>query len=395
MKKVMLLCASHNDLGLINALRKLGYYIYATGNIPGLIGEKYVDEYIQADYSDKKLILKLAKDLQVDNICACCNDYGVYTAAYVAENLGLSGYDSYATTLTLHNKDKFKQFAAENDIISPAAHSFSQKNEAMAWAKKAKLPLIVKPVDCSAGNGICKVNKAEMIESSVNLAFEKSRAGRVVIEDFIDGTQHGFCTYLLNQKVVAVCSNDEYSFANPYRVEIDTFPATGIERCQNILIEQVEKIAGILHLKDGIFHLQYIEDENGPHIIEVMRRVLGNMYSVPANLLMGFDWDYWEVRARMGLSCDHFPRQVNAEGFFAYKAMLAKENGVITSINIPKQYNKYLIGDCIIRKPGDNITNFASEPIGFLFMRFSSQAEMHKVLIDEYCNNIVQIEKNE
>ena len=94
MKKVMLLCASHNDLGLINALRKLGYYIYATGNIPGLIGEKYVDEYIQADYSDKKLILELAKDLQVDNICACCNDYGVYTAAYVAENLGLSGYDA-------------------------------------------------------------------------------------------------------------------------------------------------------------------------------------------------------------------------------------------------------------------------------------------------------------
>lgn len=395
MKKVMLLCASHNDLGLINALRKLGYYIYATGNIPGLIGEKYVDEYIQADYSDKKLILELAKDLQVDNICACCNDYGVYTAAYVAENLGLSGYDSYATTLTLHNKDKFKQFAAENDIISPAAHSFSQKNEAMAWAKKAKLPLIVKPVDCSAGNGICKVDKAEMIESAINCAFEKSRTGRIVIEDFIDGEQHGFCTFLIDKKVVAVCSNNEYSFINPYRVEIDTFPATGIEKSQRVLIEQVEKIASILNLKNGIFHLQYIEDEEGPHIIEVMRRVLGNMYSVSANSLMGFDWDYWEVRAKMGLSCENFPRKNYAEGFFAYKAVLAKENGKILSIDIPKQYRKYLIGKCILHKPGYIITHFDSEPVGLLFMQFSSQAEMHKVLIDEYCNNIVQIEKNE
>lgn len=61
-KRVLLLCASHNDLGLIKALRKLGYYIIVTGNIPGLPGEKYADEYIQADYSDSELILKIAKE---------------------------------------------------------------------------------------------------------------------------------------------------------------------------------------------------------------------------------------------------------------------------------------------------------------------------------------------
>ena len=61
-KKALLLCTSHNDLGLIRALRKLGYYIIATGNVPGLIGEKYVDEYIQADYSDKERILEIAKE---------------------------------------------------------------------------------------------------------------------------------------------------------------------------------------------------------------------------------------------------------------------------------------------------------------------------------------------
>lgn len=392
MKKVLLLCASHNDLGLINALRKLGYYIYSTGNVPGLIGEKYVDEYIQADYSDKELILRLAQKLNIDNICACCNDYGVYTAAYVAEKLGLPGYDSYATTLILHNKDKFKQFALENDIISPGAKAFFQKEEAIAWAKIREMPYIVKPVDCSAGNGICKVENVEIIENTINSAFAKSRSGRIVIEDFVNGTQHGFCTYLLNQKVVAVCSNNEYSLANPYRVEIDTFPATGIEKCQDILIKQVEKIANILNLKDGIFHLQYIEDNDGPHIIEVMRRVLGNMYSVPANALMGFDWDYWEVRARMGLSCEYFPQKTCAEGFFAYKAILAPENGEILSVKIPEKYDRYLIGKCILHEPGYRITHFASEPVGFLFMRFSSQAEMHRVLIDEYENDEVKVD---
>lgn len=37
MKKVLLLCASHNDLGLILLLKKLGYYVVAIEKIRGLI----------------------------------------------------------------------------------------------------------------------------------------------------------------------------------------------------------------------------------------------------------------------------------------------------------------------------------------------------------------------
>lgn len=132
--KVLLLCTSHNDLGLIRALRKLDYYIIATGNISGLPGEKYVDEYIQADYSDMERILEIAKEKEINAICQCCNDFGVYTAAYVAEQLGLPGYDSYETTLLLHNKDKFKQFAREHQILTPRSFSFRRTGRCIKMA---------------------------------------------------------------------------------------------------------------------------------------------------------------------------------------------------------------------------------------------------------------------
>ena len=35
-QKVLLLCAGHNDLGLIWSLRRLGYYIIVSGNIAGV-----------------------------------------------------------------------------------------------------------------------------------------------------------------------------------------------------------------------------------------------------------------------------------------------------------------------------------------------------------------------
>ena len=159
MKKVLLLCHTHNDLGLIRSLRKLGYYIISTGNKNGLIGEKYVDEYIPADYSDKELILKIALEKKIDAICQCCNDYAVYTASYVAEKLGLPGYDSYEKTLMLHNKDRFKEIAIKYGLITPVSKGFANKNDALKFVNENNIfPMIVKPVDASAGNGINKIN---------------------------------------------------------------------------------------------------------------------------------------------------------------------------------------------------------------------------------------------
>lgn len=388
----LLLCASHNDLGLVKALRKLGYYIIVTGKIPGLIGEKYADEYICADYSDKDLILSIAKEKRIDAICQCCNDFGVYTAAYVAEKIGLPGYDSYETTLRLHNKDRFKQLAEELDITSPKSYGFGDKAAAMKHVQSTVYPIIIKPTDASAGNGICKAENYEQAVQAIDYAFAKSRVGRIVIERFVTGKQYGFCTFLHNRRVVACCSNNEFSILNPYRVEIDTYPADNFAQVEEVLIEQIERIATELDLVDGIFHLQYIMDGHTPQIIEVMRRVLGNMYSVPGNLLTGIDWDYWETRAKCGLSCENIPLNVRQEGYYAYKTILAEQNGRIQDIEIPQKYDRFMVGHLLLKKKGDLITNYASEPIGFLFMMFSSMEEMQRVLITEYENGMVVIE---
>lgn len=390
--RALLLCASHNDLGLIRALRKLGYYIICTGSLQGQIGEKYVDEYIQADYSDKESILKIAEEKAIDAICQCCNDFGVYTAAYVAEKLNLPGYDSYETTLLLHNKDRFKKFATKNKICTPEAEMFADEEAAMAWCRKQECyPVIIKPVDASAGNGVSKADTAEEACGFIKKAFHASRGRKIIIEPFITGSQHGFCTFLIDRKVVACSSNNEYSVLNPYRVEIDTFPADNFVEVKELLIAEIEKIAMLLSLKDGIFHLQYIMHENKPFIVEVMRRVLGNMYSVPANLLNGIDWDYWEVRAKCGLDCSEFPQRIRQEGYYAYKTILAEKSGVIVSVEIPQKYEKYLIGKVLLKQRGEKIENYQSTPIGFLFFMFSSQEEMKRVLITEYTNSLVTV----
>lgn len=384
MKKVLILNTSHNDLRLILALKEMGFYVVSIGNRPGLVGEKYVNQYIQMDYSCKEEVLALSRKLNIDAICACCNDIGVITAAYVAEEMGLPGHDSYENTLIMHHKDRFKKFAREYGITTPQSEYFFEEEDAVKWLDKAEYPIIVKPTDLSAGRGVAKADCYEEAKSAIRNAFEHSRIKHIVIEPYIDGSQHACCTFILNKKVVAYCTNNEYSFVNPYRVEIDTYPADNFDCVRDHLINEAEKMVNILGLKDGILSMQYRIKDGKPYIIEAMRRILGNLYMIPAEKLTEINWDYWEARTHCGLDCSHFPVDIQQHGFWAYRTIMGTQNGVVKSLVVPDDLRKYIFDECILWRSGDYIKDYMSEPLAFLFFKFDSKEEMNHVMLDQY-----------
>lgn len=389
--RILILQAGFNELGVISQLKKEGHYVIAIGNQPGLIGQQYVDEYYCQDYSQKDEVLQFMKEKKIDCICACCNDTAVLTSVYVAEKMGLQGYDSYESAEIIAHKNLFKRFARDNGIYTLPAEEFDRVEDAEEYIRTGiKYPIIVKPVDLSGGKGVARCDDEYEALEAVNNAFKMSRQKNIVIEPFILGTQHGFCTFLKDKKVIACCSNDEYSVVNPYRVEIDIFPASNIDKYQNILISQVEKMAELLDLSDGIFHLQYMESNGKVYILEAMRRIIGNMYSIPATKACGFDWDCWEARASIGESCLEAPKAMKKRGYYAYRAIIAPRNGVIKEIKIDESLEKYIFQRIILEKTGNIVENYKGSTLGIIFFEFQSNEEMKRVLLDEY--NKIRVE---
>lgn len=383
--KVMIMQAGFNELGVINSLHKEGHEVIAIGNQPGLVGQQYAEEYICQDYSKKEEVLALAREKKIDCICACCNDTAVLTSVYVAEEMNLMKYDSLESAKIIANKNLFKKFAMENGVLTVAAHDFDCVEKAKEYISgDISYPIIIKPVDLSGGKGVRRCDCISDAQEAIENAFELSREKKIVVEPFIEGTQHGFCTFLRNRKVVACCSNDELSVVNPYRVEMDLFPAKNIDKYEEILISQVELIAEKLQLVDGIFHLQYIESCGKIYIIEAMRRIIGNMYSVPASKVNDFDWDYWEAKALIGSNCEGVPKRMETNGYFAYRAIIAPRNGVIKEIKINKEMEPYIFQKIILEKPGSVIENYKASTIGIVFMQFNSREEMQKIMIEQY-----------
>ena len=164
MKKVLLLNAGHTEEPLIKELKQLGVYLVTSGNRPDMPGHKEADQYIQADYSDKDAILEMVKEEKIDGIISCAHDYGMVTAAYVAEQMGWKGHDSLKNTMLLHEKDQFKELCVKLGIRSPLSTCFDLEKDAVLY-------------DVGAGTGSVAVEAACQDGSIRVYAIEKNPEG--------------------------------------------------------------------------------------------------------------------------------------------------------------------------------------------------------------------------
>ncbi len=389
-KKLLVLNGSHSDIPLIQTGKKMGYHVITTGNLPELLGHKYADEYHPCDFSDVRATLKLAEKLKIDAVVSCANDFGLVAAAYVGEKMGLPGHDTYENALTLHHKHRFKKYALATELPVAPTQFFNSVEVAKEWFEPELLPLIIKPVDLTGGKGVSKANTREEYIQAIEYAFSQSRIGHIVVEQFIVGTQYSFSTFLVDQKVKFTFSDNEYSYKNPFLVSTSAAPALNIDKVKGQLVATIEKIADQLDLVDGLFHYQYLLDENLKlFIIEPTRRCSGDLYSYPVNQAMGVDWAEWIVKAETGVNCKDFPTTTQ-KGFCGRHCIMSSQNGVIKDIVIDPRIKDNIYDELLWWKPGDVVDNYLAQKMGIYFLKYDSMEEM--ISKSHEISNLIRVE---
>ena len=322
-------------------------------------------------------MLQLARMLEIDAICACANDFGAISAAYVAEQLGLGGHDGYDTSLLIHHKDLFKKYALSVGIPTPFAQGSETPEKAYQLAMSLQLPLIIKPVDLTGGKGITTVNDSGQLQAAIDLAFSISRVGRIVIEEYFHGSQHSFSTFLVNQRVVFHFSDNEYSYKNPYLVSTSSAPASNIDSFREELLQVANTIASSLDLVDGLLHFQYLASEDEFTILEITRRCSGDLYPLPVNCSSGLNWTDWIIQAESGADCSDFPL-VEQSGYCGRHCIMAPGNGKLKDIVIDESLKPNITEKYSWWKSGDVIDNYLVQKFGVLLLEFASLSEMQE-----------------
>ena len=375
MKKILIAGGSYGDIPTIKTAKINGFCVITSGNNKKELGHLYSDEYCPADYSDKDELLKISRSLGIDYIVPACHDLSMVSCAYVAEQLSLPGYDSYETTLRLHHKNMFRKLADEIGLKSPASYPLSSLDEVADLYGKISQKNIVKPIDSGGGRGITVIGTEEELLPAVRYAFENSKAGKVVVEEFVDGTLHSFSSFIRKQKVIFCYCDNEYSSVNKYGVATSSAPCQHSDRLTDSLIAETEKTAKYLNLSDGLLHLQYIFNGDQFKIIEFTRRMPGDWYFYPVNLSTGINYPYWYLQGFIGNEPDHLA-PVKQQGFYSRHCLMAQKNGIIEETHIGREIEKNIVDKYVWARVGDLINNYMYQKLGLFFLQYESFAEM-------------------
>lgn len=389
MQKLLILNGSLSEATIIQKAKELGYYVITSGNNPSLIGHSFADEYIEADYSDKEAILKIVQEKGIDKIVSCANDFGVITAAYVAEKLGLPGHDTYETANLLHQKDLFKNFIQNLGIRTPFSVPFSDYESAIEFVKTAEYPIIVKATDLTGGKGILKAENYHEAVVAINNAFDRSRVNHIVIEPYIVGEQQSLVTFIKDKKIIASVSCDCFSPINPYLIQSELLPGRYFEHMKKELCPVIERICKELNLVDGMLTIQYIIKDGKPYIIELMRRCLGNQFLTVAGAVTGFPWEEALVKAETGMNLDELKYTEPMAKFTGHHGIMAQQNGIVEKYTIAPEVEKHIFKKIEIMKSGDEINDHFNERVAYIYYAYDNHEEAFDTVSN--LNNLIDV----
>ena len=359
---IAILGSSHAELPLVRAVAELGHTsLLLSGDAKGTaIGE--ADLFELCDYSSFDAVLSVVQRTGAVALIAGCNDFAAITASRVSRQLGFPGYDDPDLVEMVHTKDRFRSFCKSIGIPTPNAHPFDNLESALEYVGVVGSKQICKPVDLTGGKGVAVIADVLDARETIGRALALSRKSRVVLEDFIEGSLHSLCVLIKQQKPVFAFFADEVSHPNPFLVSAAIAPSVLEQGSCALMFEYVSKIAESMELVDGVFHLQFIETDSGPMIIDVCRRPPGDLYLQLVKNATGFDISREIVNAALG-------QVVNAPKSIALmptlrQCLMVQKNGECISAAVSSTYRELEIETTVLRETPTVVWNYMVEKLG-------------------------------
>ena len=389
-KKLLLLNGSYAEVPLIVEAKRLGWHVITSGNNRTGLGHAYADENIFGDYSDCEFVYRLAKEQSVDAVVANCNDFAYLSAAYACEKLGLPGHDSYETAQIIHSKINFRKLLRDLNLPTPKFDLCSTADEAKSACRSIDFPLIVKPTDLSGGRGMSVCRSESEIEAAFEKAQQATRKSAVLLEQFLTGTYHAANVFIRAHKVVRAFFDDEQYYLNPYLVAGASSPSNLRHHTMEQAIVYIEKIAEHLRLVDGMFHVQFIDQDGTPFFTDPCRRAPGDLYPRLIQYSTGFNCAREVIRAECGEPFSDLKPDRQTHRFIARECILPDRNGVVENVFIDPSIEARIIDRMVWSKRGDVIDDHLNHKAGILFLEFNGFDEMQSTLAKFY--ELVKIE---
>jgi len=268
-KKLLVIGAGIAQVDGIKKAKDIGYTVYATDASPYAPGFSIADYYKVIDVYDTEKSLEWAKTIRIDGVTSYATDVALQTVLKIRQALNLPGLNSEPVRISL-NKELQRKVCYDASIAQPEFVAVSEFSELKEMVKNIGFPLVLKPTDNSGSRGISLIKDMDGLEDAFDFAISNSTSGRVIAEQYIEGTELSIESISINHKHHILAIGKRFKPDHPFSV------ASQIVYTENIDNKTKKKITILINnLHDAVgvdnspTHTEIILTKEGPKFLEI------------------------------------------------------------------------------------------------------------------------------
>lgn len=394
---VILPSSTYRAKDFLDAAEALGIDLVVASEQPPPLGMG--DRYVEIDCSDPEkaaeAIANLGDIVAIDGVVAA-DDQGVMVAAHANTLLGLRGNPVDAAAAT-RDKLEMRMRLASQEVPQPGYAPLPPGEDAATVATRVGYPLVVKPVDRSASQGVIRVDREEDLAETVQRVRAISGSdATLLLESYVSGAEIAVEGLMSEGRltVLAVFDKPDTS-SGPY------FPETIFvtpSRLPEEALREADRVARsavtALGLDTGPVHIELRVDGARVVVIEVAARSIGGLCSRSLNFgLTGTTLESLILRNAIGRGRDEMRREPVASGVLMIptpeSGTLAEVRGIEETRALPG-----ITGIDLTIRPGGRVVAppEGDRYLGFVYARASSPETVESALRKAMSQLEVQLE---
>ncbi len=277
------------------------------------------DHYLQLDCSHPEQaalsIVELADRVNVDGVVTA-DDAGVVVASLAGQQLGLLANDPDAAAAT-RNKARQRELLRTAEVPQPD-FALIREGEDEPDLATIGYPLVIKPLDRSAGQGVLRVDLQEDLKPSIDrIRAIVGKGAPLIAESFLSGTEVAVEGIVTNGELttLAIFDKPEASLGPVFEETILVTPsqldAETQTECRRVASAALRGL-GIIH---GPVHVELKVSDRRVSVVEVAARSVGGLCSQSLTFgLMGTSLETLILRNALGWEKAELRREKVASG---------------------------------------------------------------------------------
>ncbi len=279
-KKLLVLGTSVGSVEIVKFARSQGAYVIVTDYLPPEKSEakRYANESVMISTLDVKALCDFGREQKIDGIFSGVSEDNLCSMRAVAEELNLPCYFTRKQWDVFQNKDAFKKLCREYGVPTPEDYSEEIREKGIDGAE-ITFPVIVKPVDSSAGRGIRTVHTKEELKEAYEFALSYSPGKTVLVEEHMSGVEVTATYTFKDGEVSLSCLKDKFlSEDHPgitSQVDVLLAPSRDLPSYMKEINEKVIAMLKGAGATNGVAFFQGISTPNGIKFFESGYRING------------------------------------------------------------------------------------------------------------------------